>query len=755
MTTQKSAVVRLIDAAGTPVAMVGGKASTLARLAVAGFPVPPGLVITSAAWDRPPGELASAVRAALDSADFRGASGYAVRSSAAAEDLQGASYAGQYETFLDVPKDEVVNAIHRCRSAAESARVTAYQSGQGGTDRGGASGPEMAVLVQPMVPARAAGVAFTANPLTGDRHESLVTAVLGLGERLVSGAASGDEWSIRAGSATSRRRTEDAISAEQAIAVADLALRVQTQLGEAQDIEWALEPDAAGDRLVLLQARPMTALPEPAPWTAPGPGFWWRNFRLGEWLPEPMTPLFSDWLLPLIEDGFLDGMRDSVGAVVPFRYASVNGWYYNAIPVPTPGLLLRALAQSRGRIVRIVFNALVRVSRNPRGADRAVLGQLYRTWHDVELPAYRRLVEAGGTQPADADSDELISLVDRVGRAAGRQLWFLAIVGGSAWKMEARLALFADKHLHQLSCDDAPLADGIQVLLGALPGLDPEMPDHAVFSADWYWPTGTNAAGGDALPDPHGPARHHRLVEKRRAAEADCLEALSPTPALLREFIGLLEVTRHYTAIREEQARTLTLGWPLLRSCALRLGQGLARAGSLDKAELVFFLTRDELNHPAPRSAIAEERQSLWQRQRHLSAPLTLGKPPRLIGDPIARAVERARGTQPIPDGAIVGQPASTGRASGPVRLITDPAEFATFRPGEVLLARATAPAWTPLFGLAAAVVTDGGTLAAHASIVAREYGIPAVVGTGDATHRLSTGQWVTVDGTTGIVTTT
>jgi rifampicin phosphotransferase len=134
-------------------------------------------------------------------------------------------------------------------------------------------------------------------------------------------------------------------------------------------------------------------------------------------------------------------------------------------------------------------------------------------------------------------------------------------------------------------------------------------------------------------------------------------------------------------------------------------------------------------------------------------APLTIGEPPRLIGDPIARAVERARGSRPIPPNAIVGEPASTGIATGPARLIADPSEFPSFRAGDVLVARTTAPAWTPLFARAAAVVTDGGALAAHASIVAREYGIPAVVGTGDATQRIASGQRVTVDGTAGVVT--
>jgi pyruvate,water dikinase len=749
-------VVSLFDTADLPVEQLGSKAATLARLAAAGFPVPPGLVITTGAGPLPASQLAGPVRAGLESLGLPASSRYAVRSSAAAEDLPGISYAGQYETFLDVPVDAVINAVDRCRQAAASARVAAYRAGRGDTTP---TETGIEVLVQPMVHALAAGVAFTANPLTGDRNETIVTAVRGLGERLVSGQAVGDEWSIRGHTATPRRVTETPITAEQAVAVADLARRVQAELGGPQDIEWALDADATRG-LMLLQARPMTALPDPVDWTPPGPGLWMRNFRLGEWLPEPMTPLFADWLMPRIEDGYLDGMRDTVGAVVPFRYASVNGWYYNAIPVPTPALLAKAVARSRGRIVPIVFNAIIRVSRNPVAADRAVLGPLYRTWRDTELPAYRRLIQDGRAQLPTADDHEVRQIVDGVGQAAGRQLWFLAILGGSAWKMEARLARFATKHLPQLARDNGPLADGVQVLLRALPGVDPSMPASAVFSADWYWPTASDYAAnehGTSAVTPHASdsGRTQRLAEQRESAEADCLTALSTTPRLLVEFASLLEVTRRYTVTREEQASTLTLGWPLLRACALRFGESAVRTGSLTDAQQVFFLTRGELDDPAPHGALVEERQARWQRQRLLPAPLTLGQPPRLVGDPLARAVEHARGTTPIPAGAIVGQPASSGRASGRVRLITEPGQFSSFQPGEVLLARSTAPAWTPLFAIAAAVVTDGGALAAHASIVAREYGIPAVVGTGDATTRLATGQHVTVDGTTGIVTLT
>lgn len=217
----------------------------------------------------------------------------------------------------------------------------------------------------------------------------------------------------------------------------------------------------------------------------------------------------------------------------------------------------------------------------------------------------------------------------------------------------------------------------------------------------------------------------------------------------------MLSVVQRYAVIREEQARDLTLGWPLLRRGLHRLGAHLQRVGLISDPDDVFFLTRHEITDALTGAAVIGPqpgpRRAEWTRQRRLVAPLTLGRPTRLIGDPIARAVQKAR-TGQVPDGALVGHPASSGRATGPVRVVTDTADFDVFTDGEVLVAKATAPAWTILFGRAAAVVTDGGTLAAHASLVAREYGIPAVVGTGDATTRLHTGQYVTVDGTTGIV---
>lgn len=735
---------------------VGGKAAVLAELSAAGFPVPPALVVTAAAsGDR---QLDARLAAAAQRLPAAGLNGhrFAVRSSGAAEDLPDASYAGLYETYLDIPADRLGEAVRRCFAAAASDRVTAYQQ-----RRGGAPGA-MAVLVQKMIEPSGAGVAFTAHPVTGDRGQIVVTAVAGLGDRLVSGESTGEVWTVAAGHTALTRPAADGhavLTRARAEAVGGLARRVADHFGgHPQDVEWAV--DRAGD-LWLLQARPMTAVPEAVSWDTPGPGLWMRNFRLGEWLPEAVTPSFASWLLPLLEDGYLDGVLGSVGVRVPFRYAVINGWYYNATPIPSARLLGRVLTRGRWPTVKILFNALIRVNHDPAAADRAVLSTLERQWRDRQLPRYRRLVTDAAHEVPTAAPQRLARLVDDLCREAGTYLWYLAIVGGSAWKMEACLTRFVRRHLAAVLPD---AEGGAQVLLRGLSGTGPAA-GHAVQSLDWCRPVASELLDGRSAAaepvDDHLPSaadRHARLAAQRAAAERRCRAALADRPRRLARFDQLLRVNQRYAVIREEQAGEFTLAWPVLRACARRLGEHLTRAGTISQPDDLFFCTRDEveaaLSDPtsAPITAVVQRRE-LWQRQRRLAAPLTLGRPARLIGDVIDRAVRHARGTADTGDALIVGQPAAAGVATGQVRVVHGPEDFAGFAPGDVLVAKATAPAWTPLFTRAAAVVTDGGTLAAHASLIAREYGIPAVVGCGDATRRLRPGQVVTVDGTRGTVT--
>ena len=177
----------LAQAATADRARVGGKAGVLGELVAAGFSVPPGLVVTAEALDIDGWERS------LEAAARRlGAQRFAVRSSAAAEDLPDASYAGLYETYLNVPIEGLGEAVRRCFAASTAERVSAYHQRHAGGTAG------MAVLVQAMVDPMAAGVAFTAHPVTGDRDQVVVTAVPGLGDPLVSGEAVGEEWTITA-----------------------------------------------------------------------------------------------------------------------------------------------------------------------------------------------------------------------------------------------------------------------------------------------------------------------------------------------------------------------------------------------------------------------------------------------------------------------------------------------------------------------------------------------------------------------------
>src|SRR6266568_533741 len=194
---------------------VGRKAAVLGELLRLGFPVPAGYVIPADALS---GGLPDTIIAALAGVATAIDAPLAVRSSSAAEDLADSSYAGQYESILDViGTAELVEAVRTCVQSAFADRVAVYEGANGG-----AGGGHMSVLIQRLVDADAAGVAFTANPFSGDREEVVVNAVRGLGDRLVSGEATADQWSVRDGEARLEQDTESSISVEQALAVAEL-----------------------------------------------------------------------------------------------------------------------------------------------------------------------------------------------------------------------------------------------------------------------------------------------------------------------------------------------------------------------------------------------------------------------------------------------------------------------------------------------------------------------------------------------------
>ncbi len=754
-------LVDLHDLTRDDAARAGNKAATLGELHRAGFPVPEGVVLTVEAFeaflaihrfagDVTPAEIESAplpadVEGALRAAAERfDGIPLAVRSSGLAEDLPGASFAGQYETVLDVRgPDAVVDAVRHCWASVFDSRVVAYRA-----TFGDAGVPGMAVLIQRLVPAAAAGVAFTANPVTGHRGEAVVSAVRGLGERLVAGEATPDEWTVQSGEAVCQRGSEGSIDAGQARAVADLGRRVEAHLGTPQDIEWAI----ADGTVFLLQARPMTALPEPADWRPPLPGGWARNLRLGEWLGDPVTPLFESWLLTRLEDRFHEGMRAYVPIPLPRPlHVVVNGWYfYNLSTFPTT---IRAMVWLMLRY--FLPSLLVRPRRAvmmiPQTAHFGV--ELFvREWREAVLPRHRAVVSRGEAQVDGLSPEGLVALIDELADDAGAYFFSIMAVAGFATKAEIPLAAFYRRHLH-------PRLGGSHLwLLRGLFSPSLESYGHAVDGLDWVHPT-LAERGAPPSDAADAAARRSRLETERAVAEQQARAALSGEPKLLARFEKLLASAQRFQPLREEQVYWFTLGWPLMRRAVRRLGELLHGRDRLDDPDEVFFITRDELlaalaesDDRRELSVEAVHRRATWDGQRRLVPPLVIGEVAPMFKRFIGAAEEAVRMPSASGESGVRGIAASPGRVTGPVRVIRSASEFGRLQPGDVLVAPITTPAWTPLFATAAAVVTDTGGVASHSSIVAREYGIPAVVGTGDATRRLRDGQIVTVDGAAGLV---
>ena len=312
----------------TDKAASGSKAANLAALMGLGIRVPEGLVVpvpefSAHAAERAPDELPGELLEELYG--FAGpVEPVAVRSSGIAEDLAGASFAGMYETILDVRgREALAGAVLRCWASAHDPRVSLYQRRQGQT------AAPMAVLVQRMLRVESAGVAFTANPVTGAHDEVVISAVPAVGEELVSGERPAEEWVVRGEAATRVRAPVEALTSTQALEVADMAKRIEDHFGVPQDVEWAFEDGV----LHFLQARPISALPEPVEWTPPDANLMWmRNFRIGEWLPEPVTPLFVSLILPSMESA-MDGAGAALvgqGARLIGLHALVNGWCFYA-----------------------------------------------------------------------------------------------------------------------------------------------------------------------------------------------------------------------------------------------------------------------------------------------------------------------------------------------------------------------------------------------------------------------------------------
>jgi pyruvate,water dikinase len=790
---------------------VGGKGANLGELVAAGLPVPPGFVVTTAAYrahasaagldpaaaaadparardllTRTP--LAPATRhgiaAALTDLGPEGTR-VAVRSSATAEDLPGAAFAGQQDTFLDVTgTDEVLDAVRRCWASLWTDRAVAYRQRQG-------IGPEevaIAVVVQRMVPAQAAGVLFTANPLTGRRAELVVDAAPGLGDAVVSGEVTPEHLVVgRDGAVRSvlpryegaSRVLSDAAAAQ----LAALAVRAERHFsglaGEEvpQDIEWAL----ADGRISLVQARPMTALPPEPPelgriQRTVGP-FFLEMFAVRPY-PLDVTGWLARGVLPM-----LDLMAGSVGVRFPPLGQVIRereGFPLQLVPprprpsLPMVGAPLSLARRARRYDVRrwtadpllAEFDAAVAAleAEDPaalpwpdlvRRVDRcnaslepvARIRVRYLPSAFVPFAPLRLLLAAlglgrlasplvAGERTRTRDGNDALESLAGVVRAdpelaraaAGPDpAEFLRAVrhrpefAGFAAELDAFLAEYGHR-------------ESVSVLLATAPTWrDDPTPVAAILmslaSAPPEGPTPDRAA--EALSE----LLAHPLLRPRRAAAA------------ARTVVG---ACRRGLAFREDTHFHAARLLPPLRHTFLELGRRLSEVDALAAPEDVFHLRFEELAALADPvvmdDAEAARVRGLAARRARLRREYA-GVP---MLDPGLFAPARAGADAA---GALLsGTPASGGVAEGPVRVVSGPEAFASLRAGDVLVCPNTNPSWTPLFARAAAVVVDTGGLGSHAAIVAREYGVPAVMATGHGTSVLRDGQRVRVDGTRGRV---
>ncbi|MET1043220.1 MAG: PEP/pyruvate-binding domain-containing protein [Microbacteriaceae bacterium] len=869
--------------------LVGGKAANLGVLIRGGFPVPDGFCLTTEAYrrtvsnlgldeicsalaDAAPADLPGLAARARDlvaaapvppevTAGIRAAyerlgsdTPVAVRSSATAEDLPFASFAGQQDTFLNVVgPDEVEQAIRRSWASLWTDRAVSYRQA-GGIDHAAVA---IAVVVQRMVQADVAGVMFTANPLTGSRDEVMIDASLGLGEAVVSGAANPDQFvvadtgrirqrrvgdkkvSIRPtpGGGTQRvdepQSTATSLDDGQVRALAALGHRVQRHYGAPQDTEWAIDADGT---LWLTQARPITTLyPVPRRAEAAAGARVFLCFTLAQGLTRPITPMgLAVFRLlgasvahtagfavanplngppPYAEAGqrfFVDvtpAIRSTVGRallprvfdVMEARSATVLRGLFGdprfsvverrkrkviehvarvAIPAGAPLVALRAVIAPAAAL-RGAGRAAGRVRRMAAVPDDATA--LQRLEHVRRIVGRELFPIVPSILPLPLVGFALLGLAHKLAAeevsARGEQATWQSVLRGlpnnvttemdlDLWGLATRIRADAASAAAFTDASTAELTDRYRS--GALPatlqtGLAGFLKRHGIravaeidvgiprWSEDPAHILGVLAnylrlAEGDAAPDQQFAAAQR---EARRAS-ATLVRAARRRSRLRGMVVSVaLRRTRAFAGLRELPKHLLVTALGTVRGELMTVGTELAGAGRIAVPDDVFFLDLTEaeqgLRGMDLHARVAERRLAYEQelRRRHI---------PRVL---LSDGTEPEAATSaPAADGALTGSPASAGSVTGPARVILDPVG-AHLEPGDILVAPSTDPGWTPLFLTAGGLVMEMGGANSHGAVVAREYGIPAVVGVPDATTRVQTGQSVTVDGSAGTVTRT
>ena len=827
-------IIRSHDEAGP--LEIGGKGYALACAQRAGFSVPPFFVIPPAVCDTSrvasrefevPEELRHEISLLTAQLCLNGER-LAVRSSAVDEDGLHNSYAGQLQSFLYVTPGEVIPRIIDVWRSAYSEQVVAYRRQRGVTQPPRAP----AVLVQRMVDAVAAGVAFGADPVSGRRGISVVTAVRGVADRLVSGECSADTWHVdRAGTVISQLRVADhsCLDNEQVREVSRLARRCSRHFGRPQDIEWAIE----GGALYLLQSRPITSLAGCA--DPDGALAIWDSSNIGESYSGIITPLTFSYIRHAYKHVYRqlchiggisrtsindhdDVFNRMIGLVNGRVHYNLLGWYRLLALMPgiahsrpfldemlgiradastevllqlqTQGHRAGGLARFAWQCITLLRNYLTVERRNDQFRKRldAALApvrprleemradELVEYFHSIERllltrwdaplvndffamifhGVLRRLVERWfGPEHRRLSNDLLSGEPGIISVEPARRIRHMAAVAegdpelsallcrgrvenilrraeaNKAFHSEYRdyIGKFGDRCLEELKLESMTLVDDPLPLLRTVGRFASGQKSTAVASA-------SNA----------------------REAAAICVRNVLGSNPIKRLFFGwILRNARLRVRDRENLRFERTRVFGRVRRIFVEIGKRLWAIDLLDSPRDIFWLELDEIVGFIEGTAtctnlkgLAALRKAEFGRYRSDKAPDRRFETRGIVNHGhIYRSANRPVMVPSGSERSAIG--CCPGKVRGIARVIRSP-ENAEILPGEILVAERTDPGWVMLFAAAAGLVIEHGSPLSHAAIVARELGIPAVIGVNGACEWLSGGGAVEIDGAAGLV---
>ncbi|HET7234857.1 MAG TPA: rifamycin-inactivating phosphotransferase [Actinomycetota bacterium] len=768
-----------------------------------------------------PDDLATAITRAL--ARLGEPAAYAVRSSATAEDVPTASFAGQHDTYLNViGSAAVLQHVSRCWASLFTERAVTYRLRNGLDHRR----VRMAVVVQQMVLPQAAGVLFTADPVTSNRKIVSVEASFGLGEALVSGRVNADVYQVRDGDivakavATKQRaihaspaggtqeqpiepaqQEQPALTDAQVVQLARLGRRIEAHFGCPQDIEWCLVDDG----FVIVQSRPITTL-FPVPKRGDGANHVYVSVGHQQMMTDPMKPLgLSVWQLtaarPMYEAGgrlFVDvtqglaspasraGLLEVVGRGDPLIRDALQAIlersdFIPSLPDEGPGEPALSGAPARIEIDPAIVTELI-------GRNQASVAALKR---DIRMKSGSALLDF-----ILEDIQELRRLLfdpqsHQVFMSAMEAAWWLneqlqqwlgeenaadtltrSVPHNVTSEMGLALLDVADairQHpevvafLHEVEGEG--FLDGLAKLEGGR-----EAADAIRAYLDKY---GMRCVGEIDITRPRWSERptsllplilanvknfepgegERRLEQGRQEAwekERELLARLRALPDGERKADGtkaMIDRVRTYIGYREYPKYGMVSRYFVYKQALLEEAERLVHAGVLREKDDIFFLTFQELHDVVRTKGVDDE---LIRRRRKAFRSYQALTPPRVLtsdGEAVAGSYRR----DDLPAGALVGLPVSAGTIEGRARVILDMSE-ADLEPGDILVTAHTDPSWSPLFVAIAGLVTEVGGLMTHGAVIAREYGLPAVVGVEHATHVIQDGQRIRVNGTDGYI---